>query len=330
MAKFINKKEQVYDLKLTSYGHYLMSVGVFKPMYYAFYDDNVLYDGAYAFISESQNNIHKRIKEETSYLESLVLFRDVETSQSRSLGGPLVFSEIISNLTPQISIPEPDIYRYDAAIGDAWLDGERNMAPAWKIVSLNNHITSSTTHYVEKSSSIPQINIIAKYRLRARDRDFNFNPETVNEIENVTPLFVDNQTITLTLDDVLVYAEEVNTETLTKNFDVEVFYVPTGSDTSLVRKYFQNFSNQIVDGFLVSETIDTTIGDPSENSGSVEYYLDVVTDVNINRTAACRGAAQFNKQSYYVDLDFDCTEEAEREIYFDIYGAVTEPEICQD
>ena len=44
--------------------------------------------------------------------------------------------------------------------------------------------------------------------------DFN---STVNEIENVTPLFVDNQTITLTLDDVLVYAEEVNTETLTKN-----------------------------------------------------------------------------------------------------------------
>ena len=25
MAKFINKKEQVYDLKLTSYGHYLLS-----------------------------------------------------------------------------------------------------------------------------------------------------------------------------------------------------------------------------------------------------------------------------------------------------------------
>ena len=42
MAKFINKKEQVYDLKLTNYGHYLLSVGKFKPSYYAFLDDNVL------------------------------------------------------------------------------------------------------------------------------------------------------------------------------------------------------------------------------------------------------------------------------------------------
>jgi len=40
MAKFLNKKERVYDLKLTSYGEYLMSVGRYKPHYYAFFDDN--------------------------------------------------------------------------------------------------------------------------------------------------------------------------------------------------------------------------------------------------------------------------------------------------
>ena len=42
MAKFTNKKEQVFDLQLTSYAKYLMSIGKFKPAYYAFYDDNVL------------------------------------------------------------------------------------------------------------------------------------------------------------------------------------------------------------------------------------------------------------------------------------------------
>ena len=47
MAKFLNKKEQVYDLKLTSYGHYLMSMGIFEPVYYAFFDDNIIYDSAY-------------------------------------------------------------------------------------------------------------------------------------------------------------------------------------------------------------------------------------------------------------------------------------------
>jgi len=47
MAKFLNKKEQVYDLKLTSYGHYLLSIGTFKPVYYTFLDDNIIYDKSY-------------------------------------------------------------------------------------------------------------------------------------------------------------------------------------------------------------------------------------------------------------------------------------------
>ena len=80
MAKFLNKKEQVFDIKLTSYGNYLLSIGKFKPIYYEFFDDNVLYDGRYGMytgsnapeksnagvvLRENQNLVHKRIKEET-------------------------------------------------------------------------------------------------------------------------------------------------------------------------------------------------------------------------------------------------------------------------
>ena len=63
MAKFLNKKEQVFDFKLTSYGHYLLSNGSFKPFYYGFFDDNVIYDGKYVGLTEKQNQIHERIKE---------------------------------------------------------------------------------------------------------------------------------------------------------------------------------------------------------------------------------------------------------------------------
>ena len=44
MSKFLDKKEQVIDFKLTNYGHYLLSIGNFKPTYYTFVDDNVVYD----------------------------------------------------------------------------------------------------------------------------------------------------------------------------------------------------------------------------------------------------------------------------------------------
>ena len=45
--KFLNKKEQVFDIQLTPYGKHKLSAGDFKPTYYAFFDDNIAYDRRY-------------------------------------------------------------------------------------------------------------------------------------------------------------------------------------------------------------------------------------------------------------------------------------------
>ena len=69
------------------------------------------------------------------------------------------------------------------------------------------------------------------------------------------------------------------------------------------------------------------------DTGSVEYYFDILTDGQIDEEVACQGASIFNKESYYIDLDFQCSTAIELETgvrYYDIYGKVTEPEICQD
>ena len=121
MAKFINKKEQVYDLQLTSYAKYLLSIGRFKPSYYAFFDDNVLYDKKYAFTgsNEAQNDVDTRIKEETQYLESLVLFRDVEETLNRSLDPSIDIYDLM--VVPKRSVtPAPDIFKIESALGDAY------------------------------------------------------------------------------------------------------------------------------------------------------------------------------------------------------------------
>ena len=54
---FFNKKEEVIQIKLTQYGKHLLSKGKFKPTYYAFFDDSVLYDSNYAGHTEVQNDI---------------------------------------------------------------------------------------------------------------------------------------------------------------------------------------------------------------------------------------------------------------------------------
>ena len=71
---------------------------------------------------------------------------------------------------------------------------------------------------------------------------------------------------------------------------------------------------------------------PEVTTGSVEYYFNFLVDREIGTETACKAAVEFNKDSYYIDLDFDCSvyDEDPRKTYYDIYGRVTEPEECLD
>ena len=352
--KFLNKKEQVMDFKLTSYGHYLMSIGKFKPEFYAFFDDNVIYDGQYGQISESANKIHDRIKNNTQYLESQVLFQEVET-ELNVVDGSLSFYE--SDVTPIMKEPRKDIYRFDSMIGDAHLVGDTNIAPAWKIASLNGNISSSALKDSVNDYNIPQINITLNYRkIIAPIAEDNFdsflspapadaNSQALPEFAARSRQFADNKIIKLQNDDLVIYAEELNTELLNENFDIEVFQILTGAlparcptcvkQDKLDRKYFEEDFGKIRGGLMDDKSISPTLntgfsqGAAASLSSSVAYYFDIVRDNNMNARLACKGAELFNKQSLYINLDFDCENFTEPTIgTADIYGRVTEPEIC--
>ena len=85
--ELFNKREDVIDLELTPYGELLLLEGVFKPTYYAFFDDEVLYDSRYAGIEvEAQNKIKDRIKEkhgrvpdsDNKLIDMLIEYKDKE------------------------------------------------------------------------------------------------------------------------------------------------------------------------------------------------------------------------------------------------------------
>ena len=531
MAKFIDKKEQVFDFQLTPYGKYTLSTGAFKPVYYTLYDGEVLYDSQYAGLTgsgvqEQQNNIHTRIKENTAYIESLVCFDELETSPPnkselirRDMGdligelNDLVTDplsgfdseeviDILEIATDTISsagngklnyfptdievrheVPRKDIYRFGQPIGNARFNGpSQQSAPAWKYASLQGHISSSTRiNLNHEEERIPQLNTKLVYKKLIHEPPKGINPITVAETIASTPVFPDGNVISLVKDDLLGYIEEVNTELLTENFDIEVFQVETvpavaavgkiflsvstnqintetitindgwtalrgdkwrssrsvtfefssdgttaeaayvavdiGSTTletaqnlvaaialernrgkldveptfdieardvddsyyvimlenkivqrpwqwtnweitetmthgftagfesgsieleTLNKKYFERTNPQVVDGMMMyPEAPDTHMfgnNDPLNlTSASVEYYFDVLTDTQVDQKAACRGAELFNKDSYYIDLDFECDPtkacEDDEEVFYDIYGrAVEEPEICE-
>ena len=330
MAKFINKKEQVFDLKLTLYGHYLFSIGSFKPAYYTFYDDNILYDKKYTYTGskENQSDIDKRIKDNTQYLESLVLFRDVGATLNSAQGEMSSFDDT----TTRMASPSADIFKFDTAIGDAYLNGQSNHAPAWKVACLQSMISSSSERDNTNDTLIPQLNIDANYNLRTAKNEFIFDPQDVRELNARTGVFLDDKVIELDSNDPLYYVEELNTELLTKNFEIEVFHILDSSSAgkdNLQRKYFKKEIPQVQNGFLVSET-KREFNVDKLTTGSIEYYFDVLLDTQVDQRLACKGSSIFNKESYYIDLDFDCEKEQDESLFYDIYGAVTEPEICLD
>ena len=332
MDKFLNKKEQVFDLQLTTYGRQMLSVGNFRPSYYAFFDDNVIYDSKYTALphgtlnrkGEAQNDIHNRIKNETSYLEGLTLFESVEDTLQDS-GGTIYDGE----LSDSKKKPRKDLFRFDSAIGDAFLDGDADLAPAWKVVALQSQISGSTTKDIIRNTNVPQIEIEALYSLKVEEGLYDPSPKGIRDLESSTSNFPDGNRIRLVSADPLIYTEELNTQLLTENFNIEVYEVLTGSigGESLERKFFEKYKPQIVDGIMVSPML---IQNPEQEltTDSVEYYFDLLTDNEVNQDLACKGAEIFNRKSYYIDLDFDCDASESEKVYYDIYGSVTEPEIC--
>lgn len=76
---FFNQKQEVFDVQLTSHGKKLLAQGKLEPEYYAFFDDDILYDARYAGSpDEEQNYIATRIKEETPRLKAQYNFTRLE------------------------------------------------------------------------------------------------------------------------------------------------------------------------------------------------------------------------------------------------------------
>jgi hypothetical protein len=78
--EFFNKKEDVIDIKLTRYGKNLLSRGSFKPVYYMFFDDDILYNSKKGGFTEEQNKAEERILKNTPRLKTQSVTLGVETN----------------------------------------------------------------------------------------------------------------------------------------------------------------------------------------------------------------------------------------------------------
>tara|TARA_R110002074_G_scaffold160509_3_gene318015 strand:- start:4074 stop:5198 length:1125 start_codon:yes stop_codon:yes gene_type:complete len=241
--KFLNGKEQVIDIEITSYGRYLISKGKFSPKFYCFFDDGVLYDTEYGGSTEAQNDAQNRIKNDTPRLQAQANFAGVEThvkqfnedfrEPQRQSGGiqvgiqnGVLFLEnengVPTYQSPKIQTTVDKFYSLKYAIGTS--DFNTDDAPSWNMNVLRGDISSSVNYltgaYVVER--IPQVNLNSVVYQSIIDQA----APNDNSID-VDYIFPDGSYIKIMKegDDIILDLSENNTFYGEQNFDIEVYTV---------------------------------------------------------------------------------------------------------
>jgi len=299
--EFFNKKEEVMDIQLTSYGKELFSKGKFKPVYYSFFDEGILYDGARGDITEDQNDIQYRIKNTTPYMKNTAEFLSADQIAKRG--------ELVPN---EIDAREISLFDFDSSYENQLGASKNNStkAPGWQISTLQSDLSGSTTFLTASATSrvlpIPQLNIdsgsieyetfiTAKGQSGATTLDncksLAFSQGLSNEFPDGTVLNIDEGVILLKVD-------EANTLSLKDNFEIEIFEIieknesqVSTTETKVLKplKFFK-FKPQIQNGIYL---------DPQSDFGDVENlekidetftsnYLEVLIDDSVSRELVCK------------------------------------------
>jgi hypothetical protein len=262
---FFDDKQEVIKLELTTYGRFLLSRGKFKPVYYAFYDDDILYDSLYANVSESQNSAQTRILDETPSLKPQTTFTSVEDSVKLNT---LTVREIDKLKEEESQITADKNYALSLPLANSSLSSD--YAPAWTLRVISGSISSSNP-YIDNSDGlsgglqpylkIPQINLNDNiYDIKKSINNYNILPDY-----NIEQVIVDgdNQNIYSIKNSPLVLEIlENNVDNLNKNFDIEIFIEEEEQMSGMQEKKkilkklnFKKETITILNGILLDEPI---------------------------------------------------------------------------
>jgi len=325
--EFFNKKEDVLEIKLTQYGKYLLSRGKFKPHYYAFFDDNILYDQQYSGrnTAEAQNQIEGRIQEDTPTLRTQYVYSGIETEIVKINEAVRSGQEMLGSDKIQPSAEKH--FALSSPLGNSEL-GNKN-APALGVRFLNNEISSSTGYITGSypTLKIPQLECHVIYETEVGDTsDGSGMTPGAENAEHSTTTFPDGTFISITPDYLLIEIKENNTDCLKENFDIEIFIIEDEDVSGSIMtpglpsatKYKKESWNPL--SFLkeYEEVVDDILIDPipqnqrisNVNANYVEYFLDVRTDNEISKNMICKAISTITPDSFFGPCGdiYDCDD----------------------
>jgi hypothetical protein len=325
--EFFNKKEEVIDLQLTQFGRHLLSKGKFKPVYYSFHDDNILYNIELQNLREEQNNSQSRI-EETPTMKAQISFSSLEKEFLKNYNKVLSGQEKTGGKSQQptaiknYALPQP--------IGTSDINKEN--APAMSVHFLKGKLESMTSSLTltadagKNTLKIPQLESELEIEYIPTDVTDFYETEDPGAIVGVVTREEDTYFI--------IKLNEENAPFQKKNFDIEVFDIvqdkdDAGNNTTETLRPLEFIKNQPFD----KEFDFINISQPPLTQGNVAYYFDLLADDEINEKIICDLDVDMTKKGVFIDKKLkNCKilEEEERKKVFDIYEPETDDpgEVC--
>ena len=311
---FFDKKQDVLKIELTPYGRSLLSNGKLMPKYYAFFDDDIVYDIAAIGGTEEQNAIKNRIMNETPRLRpqrDLTSPENLISNFERGESSSRPFSQVQLNY-----LTEP--------LGTS--DGTERNASSWHLTTILGEIDSTESTYDVSGSylrQIPQINMTVEYTMQVRNvrDDSPVRGQASSPSVPVTDVFDDGTYLEIIDEQIITRIIEENGFTFKEGLEIEAFIYE--DEEKLIPLKMSPQTKGIVNDMLVDSDdsfvqIDHTY---------LEFWMSIFFDEDIPDSDLCKGISRLKKEDILLDIDVECPDE--QGIDFDIYRTrVTDVERC--
>ena len=318
---FFDKKQDVLKLELTPYGKSLLSNGKLMPKYYAFFDDDILYDSEHGGFTEEQNQIKDRILSETPRLRPQREYLSVEgliSNFERKEDSSRPFSKLkLDYLTDPIGTS----------------DQTSTKASSWNLTMILGEIDSTSTTIETDTSylkQIPQINSTLTYTMQVDDSS-NILPVRGRVGTISVPssrVFNDGTYIKVIEEQVIARIIEENGFYLKDDLEVEAFLFDE-SEENLIPLKTKRKDKTIIDGILIDD-IPQVLKDELEeeiDETYLEYYIDLAFDENIPEEDLCMGIQKLKANDIMLDIEIGCPDI--KAVDYDIYTTrITDVEKC--
>jgi hypothetical protein len=292
--RFFDTKEEVIDIQLTPYGKHLLSKGKWKPVYYEFYDDDIVYDSQYIGFQEGQESIAQRIQD-TKRTRTQYTFKSPATG---------------SFLSKESSIEKRNTLRANfLPLGDSSLINKQY--PSLKIKMLSGEISASM------QSAVAEQPFNGSQTLELKNSIYKISKNTSNNLEDTSQIqriYEDGSLIETKEQEILIDISELGIDSKIDNFEISFMEIDeSGKEIKKIsfvddQKPTKIVNNVLIDNEDYPEYEEKLLNNDFEKPQFINYFLEVNTDKDIDQNILCKylNKEEILRLKIVEGYDIDC------------------------